>query len=204
MNFSSPHAAVPPTLRRPLLLCALTLAAALLVWQLAATFLDNQQTRLNTAHTNLRALDTRLTAAREAQATRAALAQRLATLRTTLGDTRPEEAEGAQLTQRLTQDTRITRPVLHAHATSPAQPAQPSPGLPSLDIQRLQIDTGLLHEEALLAFTRLVTESAAHIIPIGCALHRQEAEDGDNELAPLRARCEFERITLAAQTGTPQ
>jgi hypothetical protein len=66
--------------------------------------------------------------------------------------------------------------------------------LPSLDIQRLQIDAGLLHEETLLALDALVTDTpTAHVIPVGCVLRREE----DDTSVPLRALCEFDWITLA-------
>jgi hypothetical protein len=199
MKFSASPVAVPPTLQRPLLFCALALVAALLVWQLAATFLNNQQIQLDTARANLQTLDARLSAARAAQATHMALARRLATLRAAL-ESPPGNRSDADtpLTQRLTQDPRITHPVVRARASAPTQP--PAPGLPTLDIQRLQIDTDLLHEEALLAFTHIVTDSLAHIIPVGCTLSRQE-EDAP---APLRASCEFERITLASPANSTQ
>jgi len=99
----------------------------------------------------------------------------------------------------LAMDGEVSEKSVHGAAGSP-EPYRGNPGrkagatqdLPVITLQRVRVEAGLLHEEALLALDAIVTGAPAHIIPIGCSLQRE------TDAAPitLRASCEFDRITL--------
>ena len=192
--------AVPPLLRRPLFCCVAALAAVLLLRFSATSVLEAREKELDSLRVSVREAETALTAAREEESTRAALAQRFAAVSAVLEKAPPDEIEWKQLTtRRLAGDERILAPDLsvgavpvHSRTTSIAPVASPE-GLPRIDIQRLQINAGLLHEEALLALDALVTDTSAHVVPVGCVLRREE----DDAPVPLRALCEFDWIALA-------
>ncbi|MDR3213321.1 MAG: hypothetical protein LBT71_05310 [Azoarcus sp.] len=181
--------AIPPALRRPLLCCAAALVAALCLWRIAAALCAVQETAVTAARTAARNLEIRLTRAREAEAEHTALTRRFTALAAMAGHS-PGNDTWEQITHRLRDESRITGLVLHAEAHSPALPTPA--GLPALDIQRLQIDAGLLHEEALLALEAIVADTPAHIVPTGCALRRESG----STLSALHARCEFDWIAL--------
>ena len=200
-----PSRAVPPLLRRPLLCCVAALAAVLLLRFAATSVLEAREKELDSLRVSVREAETALTAAREEESTRAALAQRFAAVSAVLEKAPPDETEWKQLTRRLAGDERILAPDLsvgavpvHSSAPSmatvvPVAPVASPEGLPRINIQRLQINAGLLHEEALLALDALVTDTSAHVVPVGCVLRREE----NDAPVPLRARCEFDWIALA-------
>ncbi|MDR0716543.1 MAG: hypothetical protein LBF50_03895 [Azoarcus sp.] len=212
MKFPPFLSAIPPALRRPLLFCAMALAAALSAGYSAAAARAGQEARLLDARADAGKLEARLATARESAAARAALARRLAMLAATLGKTPPDEAGRERIAQRLSQDIRIAAPRLRLQdAPLPTLPAPPA-GAPAIVIQRLSVDAGLLHEEALLALAATIMDSPVYTIPIGCALQRESGNGAGTSsesaesaaVHPLRARCEFDWISLAPGTGAPQ
>lgn len=209
MKFPLFLSAIPPALRQPLLFCVMALAAALAAGYSAAAARAGQEARLRDARADAGKLAARLAAARESAAARAALARRLAMLAATLGKTPPDEAERERIVQRLSKDFRIAAPRLRLQAAPLPVPLVPPAGAPAIVIQRLSVDADLLHEEALLALAATIMDSPVYTIPIGCALQRQGGNGVDTGSAsaavhPLRARCEFDWISLASGTGATQ
>jgi hypothetical protein len=179
----------PPALCRALIFCAATLAAASCIWHLAAAARAKQETATSSAFAATRELETRLEGARAAEAERSALTRRLAALAALARDAVPADA-WERLARRLDDDPRIAGLLLHAQSRPAAIPGPA--GLPGLDIQRLQIDAGLLHEEALLTLDAIVADTHARIAPVGCALHREAGAAATS----LQARCAFDWVAL--------
>ncbi|MDR1661354.1 MAG: hypothetical protein LBR95_02845 [Azoarcus sp.] len=187
---------LPPILRRPLLFCTAALIAAALAWHAAAHARAQQQAAASRAGAAIQALETSLALAHEAEARRMALAQRAAAL-AAMADKAPEDAEWERLAKRLAGEPRIVGLVLRAQS-APVTASTPNE-LPSIEIQRLRIDAGLLHEEALLTLHALVADTSARLVPAGCILRREK----DAPPAALQARCEFDRMALAPSLETP-
>ncbi|MDR2188425.1 MAG: hypothetical protein LBE62_10290, partial [Azonexus sp.] len=120
-------------------------------------------------------------------------AKRFDLVKAVLENSPPEKTE--QITGQLSAHPHIVEPVLTAQ---PGQSAFSTPeNLPVVTLQRVHIEAGLLHEEALLALDAIVTSSPAHAISTGCSLRRE----ADAAPVTLRARCEFDWISLAASSG---
>ncbi|MDR2031193.1 MAG: hypothetical protein LBP86_02810 [Azoarcus sp.] len=190
--------ALSPVLRRPLLFCVMALTAALATGYGVAAARVGQEARLRDARAEMEKSAVRLAAARESAAAHAALARRLATLATTLGKAPPDDAGQERIARRLSADTRIAAPRLHLQSAPP--PFAPPPGVAPLVVQRLSIDAGLLHEDALLALAATVMDSPEYTLPAGCALHRENGA----AVHPLRTHCEFDWISLVPGTGAPR
>jgi hypothetical protein len=188
----------PPALCRALVFCAATLAAASCVWRLAAAARAEQETATSSAFAATRELEARLEDARVAEAERAALARRLAALAELARDAAVPADAWERLARRLDDDPRIAGLLLHAQSRPAAIPTPA--GLPGLDIQRLQIEAGLLHEEALLALDAIVADTHARIAPVGCALRREAGAAATS----LQARCAFDWVALVFPEEAPQ
>ncbi|MDR2015708.1 MAG: hypothetical protein LBP99_08875 [Azoarcus sp.] len=194
----SQHLNVPPVLRHALICCMAALVGALLLWLLSAVWHGEAETARNDVSASTQKTATQLADAREAGLARTARAQRFTLVKTVLESNFPEKTEREQIIGQLSAHPYIVEPVLTAQ---PGQPAFSSHGnLPVIILRHLYVEAGLLHEEALLALNAIATSSSAHVIPTGCSLHRE----ADAAPVTLRARCEFDRITLAASPGSMQ
>jgi len=182
--------AVPAPLHRPLLVCALALAGTLCLWLAVAAQWAAVDTALRAARAAEQQTSSRLAALRTAANTRQALMQRLADLRAALSPHTSTTRNWERLANRLAADKRIAKMTLRAQ-DDPAS-LSTSAQLPGLDIQRLQIDAHLLHEETLLALDATIMDTPERVVPAGCALRR------DAGAAPLhlRAHCRYDWIAL--------
>jgi hypothetical protein len=189
---------VPPVLRRALLCCMAALGSASLLWLLSAAWHNEVESKRNEARTNTQKITQQLSDARETRLAHTARAKRFALVKTALENNPPEKTEWEQLTEQLSAHAHIADPTLTPQLS---QPAFSTPqNLPAITLQHVRIEAGLLHEEALLALGSIVTSSPAHVIPTGCSLRRE----ADAAPITLRARCEFEWITLATSKGSEQ
>jgi hypothetical protein len=186
----SPRFAVPPVLRRALLCCIAALTGALLLWILSTIWRSEAEAKRNDARADTQKTTSLLASALETEAARVARAKRFALVKTALESMPAEKSEWDQLTRQIEALPHIIEPILNVQ---PGQPAFPAPeNLPVITLQRVHIETGLLHEEALLALNAIVTGAPGHVIPAGCSLRRE------TDIAPttLWAHCEFDRISL--------
>jgi hypothetical protein len=183
---------VPPVLRRALLCCMAVLAGTLLLWLLTVIWHDEAETERNDARASAQKAARQLSDAHETRLAHTARAKRFALIKAVLENDLPEKTEWEQLTGKLSAHPHIAESTL---TSQPGQSAFSAPqNLSAITLQHVRIEAGLLHEEALLALDAIVTSSPAHVIPTGCSLRRE------TDAAPitLRARCEFDWITLAA------
>jgi hypothetical protein len=174
--------------------CALALAGTLCLWLAAATQWTAAEIALHAARTAAQKTSAQLSALRSAANAHQALMQRLADLRAALPPRSAAARNWEGLANRLAADTRIAKVTLHAQDSPTARP--PPAQLPGLDIQHLQIDAHLLHEETLLALDAALMDTSERVIPAGCALRR------DAGAAPLhlRAHCEYDWIAFTPDT----
>lgn len=184
-------ASMLPALKRVLLACGVALVAALLLLVLAAAERAEQETERDRARVAAQKTGALLAAAREAETVRTARAQRLAAVSAALAGKPPSEADRETLAARLSGHPHIENPVLSFQDMAPETPGE----LPLIQNRRLRIEAGLLHEEALLALHAMTVDYPAHIVPVGCELHRID------EAAPvtLQARCDFDWIAIAPE-----
>jgi hypothetical protein len=175
------------------------LVGALLLWFLSAAWHTEAQAEWDDARTGAQKAAKQLSDTIDAKHARAERAKRFALIKTVLENNSPEKAEWEQLLARqLSEHPHLTEPTL---ATQPALPAFSTPEhLPAITLQQLQVEVGLLHEEALLALDAIVASSPAHVISTGCSLRRE------TDVAPitLHARCGFDWISLAASPESDQ
>lgn len=189
---------VPPRLSRALLCCAAAFAAALSLWILATGWRTQAETERKAVQAEVQKISTQLSAALETETARATRAKRFARVKAALGNAPAENPKWEQLADQLSTHPHIAELAFEA---SPAAPAFPAPeNMPVINLQHIRLEAGLLHEGALLALDGIATGFTAHLIPAGCALGRE----ADAAPITLRARCEFNRITLAQPTGDAQ
>jgi hypothetical protein len=184
-------ASMLPALRRVLAACALVLVVVLLLLGLAAADHAEQESERDRARVAAQKTGTLLAAARKAETERAARAKRLAAVSAALAGKPPGEADRETLAARLSGHPHIENPILSLQDTIPATHEY----LPRIQIWRLRVEAGLLHEEALLALHAMTLDQPALIVPVGCQLHRID------EAAPvtLQARCDFDWIAIAPE-----
>lgn len=182
--------AVPPPLRRALLCCIAALATALLLWILSAACRADAEAGRNDARAAAQKTLMQLTGARETESARTARAKRFARVKAALENMPAENSEWEEIAGQLSAHPHIDAPILGALPAQPAFPA--SEGLPVITLQRVRIEAGLLHEEALLALDAIAANAPAHVIPTGCSLRRE----ADAAPTALRADCEFDWVAL--------
>ncbi|MDR2689854.1 MAG: hypothetical protein LBB76_08880 [Azoarcus sp.] len=177
---------IAPALRRPMIMCVLILLAASLAWGAVAHLRRERQATLTKARAAGQQIDARMETARAQGARRELIEQKLRDI-IEAHASKPED-----LIRALAADPRLRHPSMHI----PSSVDLPAVA-PVAHFQRLRIDAGLLHEEALLELTD--TFAHARFRPLGCTLRRQD----DGAPMPLTASCEFEWLTLHIPDETP-
>jgi hypothetical protein len=196
---------IAPALRRPIAVCALILLAASLTWGAAVHLRRERQTNLTKTRAARQQIDARMETARAQAAKRELIEQKLRDIIEAHAD------EPEQIIRALADDHRLQNPIVHiqptadlpalapaASVTTPITTSVTTPiAVPIANFQRLRVDAGLLHEEALLELTD--TFAQARFRPLGCTLRRQ----GNDAPMPLVVSCEFEWLTLHIPDSTP-
>lgn len=191
------HMRLPPALHRPAAICVVLLILGVSsLWLSMSAIEDTRSTLIATQAARQQAADVLLRTQQETDEIRRAHA-RLGALRLSHPDNSTPGWDRARTT--LQRDSRVLSLDLHARpAASPSATEIPgADALPTIRVHHLTLRIDVLHEDGLIAALQTVT--AAHdaaVIPLGCAIKRLESIN-----PALRARCEFDWLTLHSAAG---